>query len=115
MKKNIVIAGDYCGCSVIKGYGKSFYLMKNLSKLKFDKIVVASCALINNINKASGWSTFIAGYFGHAVFGIPGLAAGVVSSLKNVEYLLSVDFYNGKQSLFSVDEDTYRYLIKILF
>ena len=115
MSKNIVVAGDYRGYSVIKGYGKSFYLMKKLSKVKFDKSNVNSYELINSLNNTSTWSTFVKGYVGHAVFGIPGLAAGVISSLKNVEYLFSIDFSDGKKSLLSIDQDMYKYLMKVVF
>ena len=112
---NSVIAGDYCGCSVIRGYGKSFYLMKHLAKNQFEKKDVFSYELVNNINNTSIWSTFIKGYIGHAVFGIPGLAAGVVSSMKNIEYLFAIDFSDGKKSLLSIDQQTYKYLLKVLF
>ena len=112
---NSVIAGDYCGCSVIRGYGKSFYLMKHLSNNQFEKKDVFSYELVNNINNTSTWSTFIKGYIGHAVFGIPGLAAGVVSSMKNIEYLFAIDFADGKKSLLSIDQETYKYLMKVLF
>ena len=112
---NTVVAGDYHGYSVIKGYGKSFFLMKRLTKIKFEKTDVISYELINNINNSSTWSTFVKGYVGHAVFGMPGLAAGVISSLKNVEYLFSIEFSDGKKSLLSIDQSIYKYLMKVLF
>ena len=115
MDKNNVIAGDYCGQSVVVGYGKSFYFMKGLSKMKFDKTYVDSYELIDNMNNMSAWSTFIRGYIGHLVFGFPGLAAGVVSSLNKMEYLFSISFRDGKKSLLSIDKNTYKYFLKILF
>ncbi len=113
--KNKVISGDYIGQSVVRGYGKGFYFLKRLSRTNFVKSDVSSYELIDDINKTSIWSTFIRGYVGHMVFGIPGLATGVISSFKNKEYLFSLNFKNGKKSLLSIDRKTYEYLLKVLF
>ena len=113
--KNKVISGDYLGQTVIRGYGKGFYFVKRLSKTSFVKSDVASYELIDNINKASIWSTFIHGYVGHLVFGMPGLATGILASFKNKEYLFSLSFKDGKRSLLSIDRKTYEYLLKVLF
>ena len=114
MGKCVVIAGDYEGCEVIVT-GNKFHLMRGMKRTEFDKSMVNKYELVDDLSKSSLWSAVVRGGVGGIFFGPLGAVAGAATAKKQTEYLFSVEYTAGGKSLMSLDADTYRKLLRLLY
>jgi len=119
MAKNKVIAGDYEGYKVKTGWGGFTFTPPLFSQqrdsIKISRNTVRSYRIITDDHRKSAISGIARGLISNYFFGNAGLIGGTLSAKNRSDYLISVDFFNGKRSLIDVDEKKYRALITHTF
>lgn len=107
-----MIAGEYEGWKVVNSGGETS-LMNFLSSVILSKNTVAKYSLLDKEDADSFGGTLLKGFVAHKIFGAAGLiATAAISHRKN--YLLKIEFVNGKQSLLEIDQKNYKELLKNL-
>lgn len=112
--RNKVIAGDYCGYDVIVSFGK-VTLMHRLAKTPVDKTSLLKWELVDSQNASGFWGSFLRGYVSQAFLGTAGLFASAARSATARNYLISLEFVDGKRSLLEIDDRLYKKLVPALY
>lgn len=113
MDTNMVIAGDYKGRWISNILG-SIEISLGLTKgIPLDKFEVESYQLITEDNSKSAAGTLVKASIGEAFFGDAGMLAGALAS--KTDYILEINFKDGKRSLVVMDAKIYRIFLAKMF
>lgn len=107
--KNKVINGDYEKCDV-HGNGIKIGFMKTIT---FDAKNVRGYEIIDEELRTNASSAIIRGFAGGFVLGPVGLLAAL-SAKKKGEFLILIEFNDGKKSLIEIDAKLFKSVIKKL-
>lgn len=113
MTKNIVVDGDYAGCSVVYPHiGESYIVLGMTKRLLINKETVAACEILNEKDNTSMVSSVAKGFIGGLLFGMPGMVAGAFIGKSYLEYLIAIQFKDGTECLLQVDEKNCQNIVK---
>lgn len=115
MAKNTVIEGDYKGKCIIRVNGSVFISTGFFKTLELSKSNVANYEILNEDKRKSATSGATRALVGGALLGGIGLLAGALSAKNKGEYLITIQFTDGKKSLLNVDDKIYKTLISKCF
>ena len=117
MATNRVIAGDYINKMVIV-VDVPYIAVKPLkisTHIPIDKTTVESYEVLMQDSNTSAASGIARSAVGGALFGSAGALGGAASAKTNDDYMIAINFKDGKRSLIDVDERTYKALIVACF
>ena len=83
--------------------------------VNLDKSNVKSYEIITEETKKSVASGVIRGGVGAVLLGPVGLLAGALSAKNKGDFLISIEFHDGKKSLIDVDEKIYKSIVSKCF
>lgn len=107
---NKVIEGEYKGHKLYN-FSKEKYISQS-GGYKFTPAHIASYTVIDETNKDQ--YSFWKGALGVALFGGLGAVAGVRGK-KQTEYLIAINWKDGKKSLICIDDEYYKTFVKSMF
>ena len=116
MVKNIVVEGDYKGKLINSSFGVVMINLGLFSKgILINKKTVKNYEILNEEKRKSIFSGVTRGFIGGILFGGVGLLAGGLSAKNKGEYLIAIEFMDGKRSLLNVDSKVYKNIIANCF
>lgn len=115
MAKNKVIEGYYIGCDIISSFGESYILTGFTKTLTLDKTTIESYEVVTGETKKSATSVATRALVGGLLFGGVGLLAGGLSAKNKTDYLIALNFKDGKRCLIDVDEKIYKNIVSKCF
>lgn len=119
MARNKVIAGAYEGYHVKAGYSAYTFnpplLSSHGSRIEVNRNSVRSYAVVTNDHRKSATSGILRGLIGSYFLGSAGMLGGILSAKNTGEYLVAVEFRDGRRSLIEVDDKRYKELIRRVF
>lgn len=111
---NKVVAGDYKGKGVSAGFKCPVITLPMFKTIKLNADTVSIYEVLNQDTRMSSSSAVGRAIVGSAILGPIGIAAAM--GAKNKEnYMIAIQFKDGKKSLLEVDKSVYKALIKSLF
>ena len=117
MATNRVTAGDYIGKRVGVVLGVPYIMVKlNISThIPIDRTTVESYKVLMQDSNTSAASGIARSAVGGALFGSAGALGGAASAKINDDYMIAINFKDGKRSLIDVDERIYKAIITACF
>ena len=114
-----VIAGDYEGYKIKAGWSVFIFVPSIFSGqsdgVEISRRTVRSYKIITDDQRKSAISGIARGVIGNYFFGNAGLIGGTFSAKNTSDYLIALEFFNGKKSLIDVDDKKHKLLIKHTF
>ena len=115
MARNIVIAGDYEKKRIsISWAGTAYINLAFLDKLYLNKDTIESYEVIDESKRKSVGSAITRGAIGTFFLGPIGLLAAASAKNKG-DFLISIQFKDGKRSLLEVEECLYKAIVTKCF
>lgn len=112
-----VIAGDYKG-KLVKYDFKGVYIdagnFFKTTKIRINKDTVSNYEVKSEEHQKSASSAISRAAVGGALLGPAGLFAGATAKTKS-EYIVAIEFKDGKRSLLEVDHDKHKEIITAMF
>jgi len=112
--KNMVIKGDYEGCTVAKSLLGPFINIGFFKTLEINKTTIEEYEILNEEKSKSATSAIGRAAVGSLLLGPIGLAAGLSAKSKGI-YHIALQFNDGKKSLLEVDDKIYKSIIEAVF
>ena len=116
---NRVIGGDYKNSIVDTTFTGKVYIIytKGFSvreKIMLNRETVASYNIIDQTERTKVGSGLMRSAVGGAVFGVGGAIVGAASAKKKKNYMVNIQFANGKNSTLELDNKMFKLLIGCL-
>jgi len=115
MAKNAVIEGDYKGKQIVCTLGVSVIVLGFTKSIELTKANVESYEVLDEEKRKSALSGVARAAIGGFLLGGVGLLAGGLSAKSKGEYLISIQFTDGKKSLLHVNDKIYKSIISKCF
>ena len=116
---NKVIGGDYKNSMVNTTFTGKVYIshvkgLSNREKIMLNRETVAYFNIIDQTERTRVGSGLVRSAVGGAVFGVGGAIVGAASAKKKKNYMVNIQFKNGKNSTLELDDSIFRLLIGCL-
>ena len=116
---NMVIGGDYKNSLVQTTWTGKVYIhyTKGFSvreKIMLNRETVSSYNIIDQTERTKVGSGLVRSAVGGAMFGVAGAMVGAASAKKKKNYMVNIQFFDGKNSTLELDNNIFKLLIGCL-